>query len=29
MKQLTEEQLLGNWKKLLQIVEDTFEVERK
>ena len=29
MKQLTEEQLLGNWKKLLQLVEDTFEGERK
>ena len=29
MKQLTEEQLLGNWEKLLQLVEDTFEGERK
>ena len=29
MKQLTEEQLLGNWNKLLQLVEDTFEGERK
>ena len=29
MKQLTEEQLLGNWKKLLQLVEDTFEGDRK
>ena len=29
MKQLTEEQLLSNWKKLLQLVEDTFEGERK
>ena len=29
MKQLTEEQLLGNWKKLLQLVEDTFDGERR
>ena len=29
MKQLTEEQLLGNWEKLLQLVEDTFEGDRK
>ena len=29
MKQLTEEQLLGNWEKLLLLVEDTFEGERK
>ena len=29
MKQLTEEQLLGNWEKLLQLVENTFEGERK
>ena len=29
MKQLTEEQLLSNWNKLLQLVEDTFEGDRK
>ena len=29
MKQLTETQLLDNWQKLLQLVEDTFEGERK
>ena len=29
MKQLTEEQLLGNWEKMLQLVEDTFAGERK
>ena len=29
MKQLTEEQLLGNWKKNLQLIEDTFEGDRK
>jgi len=29
MKQLTENQLLDNWNKLLQLVEDTFEGERK
>ena len=29
MKQLTETQLLDNWNKLLQLVEDTFEGERK
>ena len=29
MKQLTEEQLLGNWERLLQLVEDTFEGDRK
>ena len=29
MKQLTEEQLLNNWEKMLQLVEDTFEGERK
>ena len=29
MKQLTENQLLDNWQKLLQLVEDTFEGERK
>ena len=29
MKQLTETQLLDNWNKLLQLIEDTFEGERK
>ena len=29
MKQLTEEQLLANWEKLLQLVKDTFEGERQ
>jgi hypothetical protein len=29
MKQLTETQLVDNWNKLLQLIEDTFEGERK
>lgn len=29
MKQLTEEQILKNWNKLIKLIEDTFEGERK
>ena len=29
MKQLTEEQILENWNKLIKLIEDTFEGERK
>ena len=29
MKQLTEQQILDNWNKLIKLVEDTFEGERK
>ena len=29
MKQLTEPQLVDNWIKLLQLIEDTFDGERK
>ena len=29
MKQLTEQQILDNWNKLIQLIEDTFQGERK
>ena len=29
MKQLTEQQILNNWNKLMKLIEDTFEGERK
>ena len=29
MKQLTPEQIVENWNKLIQLVEDTFDGERK
>ena len=29
MKQLTEKQILDNWNKLMKLIEDTFEGERK
>ena len=29
MKQLTEQQIVENWNKLIQLIEDTFSGERK
>ena len=29
MKQLSEQQILDNWNKLIQLIEDTFSGERK
>ena len=29
MKQLTEQQILDNWNKLIKLIEDTFDGERK
>ena len=29
MKQLTEQQILDNWNKLIKLIEDTFQNERK
>ena len=29
MKQLTEQQIVDNWNKLMKLIEDTFEGERK
>ena len=28
MKQLTEQQIVDNWNKLMQLIEDTFEGDR-
>ena len=29
MRQLSEEKILGNWDRLMKLIEDTFEGERK